>query len=278
MTANRRHLPWHCPVCQFSLDTSHSPWCCDNRHSFDVSKQGHVNLLLAHHKRSKNPGDSKTMLLARRQFLQRGYYQPLLDAIAETLTDNTPTSATPTTLLDSGCGEGYYLNYITSKLTTDIIAGGFDIAKDAVQMAAKQYPDIDWVCASSKNIPLQDNSIGGILNVFAPTSEEEFARILSRDGVLIVVGPGPQHLIEIKQTIYSTLKPYAEPTQLIGLNKVAQRQVTFDIRLDSSEEWKDLLTMTPFFHRGNTEAKQQLLSKPPLSLRCDFIISAYRHQ
>src|SRR5690606_4067516 len=91
-----------CPLCQQPLHLSAKQYQCANRHSFDIAREGYVNLLPVQHKNSKDPGDNKDMMQARRDFLHAGWYAPLAQAVSDTV-----TKLAPDTLLDLGCGEGY---------------------------------------------------------------------------------------------------------------------------------------------------------------------------
>ncbi len=99
-----------CPLDKQPLQLNERTWCCDNGHSFDIAKQGYVNLLPVQNKRSKDPGDSKAMVQARREYLNKGYYQPLAQALADTV-----LAMGSQALLDAGCGEGYYLRYLVEQ-------------------------------------------------------------------------------------------------------------------------------------------------------------------
>src|SRR5947199_1528396 len=128
-----------CPFCGTHLTQIDNTLTCTNSHTFDIAKEGYVNLL-----RKKLPGDTKEMLIARRNFLEQGYYQPLSDTInalvSTALGPETPSS----TLLDAGCGEGYYLGRLQAHLAnqmsgTQCCYTGLDISKEAIRMAAKKY-------------------------------------------------------------------------------------------------------------------------------------------
>ena len=74
---------YQCPLCQQVLVFNEQSYRCTNNHSFDQAKEGYVNLLPVQHKHSKDPGDNKAMVNARRAFLDLGFYQPLVKAITE---------------------------------------------------------------------------------------------------------------------------------------------------------------------------------------------------
>jgi len=61
-----------CPIDGKRLESREKQLVCENGHVFDVARQGYVNLLPVQHKRTKDPGDSKEMVLARAQFLNTG--------------------------------------------------------------------------------------------------------------------------------------------------------------------------------------------------------------
>lgn len=141
--------PFICPICQSPLQVGEKVWHCQpdslannqKSHSFDVAKQGYVNLLPVQFKKSKNPGDSEAAILARQRFLQQGYYsalaQSLLDFASAQLPAATVTNFAPTPIwLDVGCGEGYYTEQFLSLNNHHLVA--MDISKPAVLATAKR--------------------------------------------------------------------------------------------------------------------------------------------
>ena len=96
-----------CPICKTKLNTHGKTYRCENNHSFDVAKQGYVNLLPVNKKHSDNPGDSKEMVLARRAFLESGYYDCFTEKLREII-NSLFNGKEKITIADCGCGEGYY--------------------------------------------------------------------------------------------------------------------------------------------------------------------------
>ncbi|MCU7554221.1 methyltransferase domain-containing protein [Alteromonas sp. ASW11-19] len=240
---------WQCPLCPHSLETSGNSWTCENNHTFDVAKAGYVNLLPVQFKKSLQPGDDKAMLQARREFHARGSYAPLMHAMSELLLSHIPAEA-PVTLFDAGCGEGAYLRHVDTALQEanhDVHACGSDIAKVAVEMASKQARHHQYVVASSHQLPVRDNSVTAMLQVFAPGKDSEYARVLSEQGVLLTVDPGPEHLIELKRAVYDTPKRHEAPASYTdALRCVDEQQVNFNLTLQDPAHADALLAMTPY--------------------------------
>src|ERR1017187_37490 len=88
----RQGALWRCPVCRdrLALSADGSRWACPAGHSFDVAREGYVNLLLAGQRRSRQPGDSTEMVNARRRFLATGAYDPLSAAVAQAVAGERP--------------------------------------------------------------------------------------------------------------------------------------------------------------------------------------------
>jgi len=176
-----------CPVCAQTLQKDEGCWRCENRHSFDVARQGYVNLLTVDRKHAKHPGDTKEQVAARKAFLDAGYYAPIAETVCRLTTPLQPRS-----VLDAGCGEGYYLTQLQARLP-DTEFAGLDISKDAVRFAAVRNKQALWLAATAAAIPFPDSSFDGVLSMFALTVEQEFARILTPHGWYLQVIAGPEH-------------------------------------------------------------------------------------
>ena len=62
-----------CPLCGLPLELNERTWRCEAGHSYDVARQGYVNLLPVQQKRSLHHGDTNDKLQARRRFLSAGF-------------------------------------------------------------------------------------------------------------------------------------------------------------------------------------------------------------
>lgn len=265
-----------CPLDKQPLQLNDRTWCCENGHSYDVAKQGYVNLLPVQNKRSKDPGDSKAMVQARRHFLSQGFYQPLADALSETV-----LSAGDQSILDAGCGEGYYLQHLIREaeqrgVSLDI--GALDISKWAVQVAAKQDKRLSWMVASNNAIPLADNSVDTILCVFGFPVEAEFKRALKPGGRLVMVDPASEHLIELKRIIYPEIKSKSEqlPVSETRWKLCSEERVNFPVNLANTETVHNLLTMTPHFYRASKEGRERAEKLQSLTITADVWLRVFR--
>ena len=177
-------MVWRCPSCGEALEASDDGLLCAANHSFDRAKEGYVNLLPVQKKRSKRPGDSLEMVLGRRVVHDARLYQPLAEALGDVV------SARPgiRTLLDIGCGEGFYGGVLSSQLP-HLTCYGIDVAKPAVKLAAKTYPHQHYAVASSRDLPVITSSIDMALCVFSPSNDAEISRVLRPGGYAYIAEP-----------------------------------------------------------------------------------------
>ena len=188
-----------CPICQENLTLVESSLKCCNRHSFDLAKFGYVNLA-PQIKQSANY--DKENFQNRQQILEAGFYQAILDAISDLLASSENTE----TILDIGCGEGFYSRKLQEN-HPDKTFYAFDISKDSVQIAAKSEPNwaVNWFVGDLARLPIKDASMDILLDIFSPANYGEFRRVLSKDGILIKVIPTENHLKEIRQRVQDQL-------------------------------------------------------------------------
>ena len=254
-----------CPVCSGRLFKLSASLKCMNGHSFDISKEGYVNLLMSNAK-GKRHGDDKLMVKSRKEFLDKGYYAPLREAVAKILGSGK-------TVLDSGCGEGYY----TSAFEEDNLVLGIDISKDALKFASKRCIKSKFAVASISDIPLPDSSIDAVVNIFAPDSKEEFLRVLKKDGRYITVTPMENHLLNLKKTIYE--KPYLNPKPQISredFELISSTEIRYEIDLETNQDIVSLFKMTPYYYKTSKEDQQKVDNIARLKTEVEFLICEYR--
>ncbi len=284
-----------CPLCQEPLqdpDAQGKRLQCSRNHSFDLARQGYLHLLPVQHKRSRAPGDDKAMVASRKLFLNGGYYDPLAKRVGEMLMNALPADQQPK-ILDAGCGEGYYTGYLAAYLQQHAPASnaelnaepnaeivGIDISKPAILSACQRSKQIVWLVASLKQIPLQANSLDGILSVFSPVLDEPFQHCLKPDGVLIQVTAGNRHLQELKALLYEDVQPFDE-NKFIAQREarwelIAREKLDYRIRLNSGDMINALLAMTPHSWRIAPAKKARLETLTELDCEADFLITLWR--
>lgn len=269
-------MTWSCPVCHESLVLNERTFSCVNNHRFDQAKEGYVNLLLSHKKKSQTPGDNKTMLQHRRNFLEQGHYDPLAQRLAALI--QTYFSANQTlSVFDSGCGEGYYLNHIAQCLGTQHQFLGIDISRDAVKMAAKRYKSFQFAVASSYDIPISNQSIDVLIRVFAPASEQEIQRILKPNGLYLWVRPHAHHLFELRQLIYQDPQPHGLDIEMPeGFECLEHIELRYPLALNTTDSIAALLAMTPYYWSASQEVQQRCQQLTEFSVDADFSIYVLR--
>ena len=267
-----------CPLDGTPLDCSGSAWRCASGHSFDVASQGYTNLLPVQHKRSRDPGDSKEMVAARQRFLTAGFYQPIAAAVSWAVLADLPAGVA-SSCLDAGCGEGYYLRQLAAAVPDDATLAllGLDISKWAVLAAAKQDRRPNWVVGSNANLPVLPGTLDRVLCMFGFPVYPEFARVLKPGGILVQVDAGPDHLRELREIIYPSLKPErtAETPTPAGFNRLPTETLRFSIDLTGAAQIADLLAMTPHLHRASAEGRAAAAALTALSLGVEVRLTCF---
>ena len=259
-----------CPLCGKELTRQERAWVCENRHSFDIARQGYVNLLPVQQKRSLQPGDTKEQVASRRAFLDGGFYAPIRDALCALAKDHG--CAGP--ILDIGCGEGYYSAHLAKELNATLV--GLDISKEAVRYAAGRYKEALWLCASAARLPMADHSAGLITSLFALTMPEEFLRVLRDDGAFIQVLAAEDHLLGLKSIIYPELshKEKDSVPQIPGFRLVESRPVRFTFTVEG-QQVQNLLSMTPHVYRIGKEGADRLRQTQNLTDTASCVLNLY---
>jgi len=262
---------YRCPLCQHALVLADNSYRCENNHSFDQAKQGYVNLLPVQFKHSKAPGDNKSMVVARRAFLDQGFYQPLVDKMLSLYQQYGQQDAP---LLDAGCGEGFY-SHQHKTLKNQVY--GVDIAKDTIKIAAKRYQDCHFSVGTLSKLSFADEHFNWITSVYAPILEQEFTRVLAPGGYLLTVTPAQKHLQQLKQLIYATANEHDESKSPINeLTLVSQEKLSYTMEFKHSDDVLNLLAMTPFIFKAKAEHLEQLKSLDHFSCQADFILRLYQ--
>jgi len=250
---------------------------CLNGHSFDEARQGYVHLLPVQHKKSREPGDSPAMVEARTRFLNAGFYRPVADQLNVLALKYLPISE-HLCVVDTGCGEGYYLvNFLAALLEHGGAASasliGLDIAKPAVLAAARRNKQITWLVASNRNPAILSNTVDLIFCMFGFPDYAAFRQILKPNGVIILVDAGSEHLLELRQIIYPEVRksppPSLEKAEQQGFSLKEMGELRYQTEPLNRQQISDLLTMTPHLYRATKEGKEAAARLESIRLTVD---------
>lgn len=260
-----------CPICGMPLQRQEREYRCCNRHSFDIARQGYVNLLTVQQKKSLHPGDTREQVLSRRSFLDSGFYAPIADTLCETARELGAKGP----ILDIGCGEGYYSTKLASALEAELT--GLDISKEAVRVAAAKYKNALWLCGTAAHLPLADGSAGCITSLFALTMPEEFRRVLAPDGLYFQMLAAQDHLLGLKSIIYPelTLKEKDSVPTLPGFELLRTVPIRFTFTV-TGEQVQNLLSMTPHVYRISKDGAQRLAATETLTDTASAVLNIFR--
>jgi len=206
------------------------------------------------------------------------------ETIAGILRDTGQGSAF--SILDAGCGEGFYLKRLKESLANDrkgqpsIDYYGVDISKVAVRKATQRDRTMNWFVASIIALPFVPSSLDVVLNIFSPADFTEFSRVLGKNGRLVIVSPGPRHLNGLREIIYPVAREHersAKAEQAGGLFSLSREsRVTYQLELTSRGEIMDLLAMTPYFWNIDLNTKSKVEALDRLALDVDVNIRIFR--
>lgn len=262
-----------CPVCGKPL-SGDKTFKCENNHSYDKNKHGYLNLLMSNASSQKRHGDDKCMVIARSEFLEKGFYAPVRDALTAALQKHARETMR---ILDAGCGEGWYTAHFAAALAdcTPRIAG-VDISKDALRQAAKRGLT-ELAVASTAKLPVASESCHAVLNIFSPPELREFHRVLTSDGILIRALPMENHLLGLKQAVYETalLNP-APVTEIDGFTLLESVPVQYRVTLDSADDIWNLFTMTPYYYKTGKADQEKLKMLDHLTTEVEILVLTYK--
>ena len=276
-----KNISFKCPSCNEPLIKESKTYRCSNNHTYDEAKEGYVNLLLAQHKKSKNPGDNDEMIKSRQAFLNQGYYALLSSQIVKII--EATTEGFNQNILDVGCGEGYYMDEIKKasiKEKANLSLCGIDISKTAVKLAGKRKMSSLLSVSSAYDLPFQDKSFDSIVSVFSPVSASEIDRLLkSEKSQIIMVGPAEEHLKGLTAHIYDEVLPHKGNYSVLDEEKgfVLEEQIEIKEEITvKKEDILELLRMTPYYWQTTIEIKEKILALDELKTTIHFYVRVYK--
>lgn len=241
-----RVVAWlRCPVCAAPLELAGRTLGCENRHCFDVARQGHLNLLL---RAAPKNADTPEMLAARNRFLAGGWYEPLTRRVITAL-------AGAGRVLEVGAGTGHYIGAFLDA-TPGATCLAVDVSPAACRHAARRSPRLGAVVADVwRRLPIVSGGLEAVLCVFAPRNPAEFARVLAPGGQLVVVTPGRDHLVELRDSLgllgIEPEKLERLDGSMTGFRLVDRQELTHSLRLPA-EATRDLVAMGPNAFHAHT--------------------------
>ncbi|HEY5334087.1 MAG TPA: methyltransferase domain-containing protein [Solirubrobacterales bacterium] len=265
-----------CPVCGGELSRADASLRCRDGHSFDIARQGYAGLTIGVRPIS---GDDAPMVRARRRVLETGVYAPILAELVDLVVGQVPP---PSTVVDAGCGTGYYLAGVM-----DALPGarglGLDSSAHALRAAARAHPRAAAIaCDLFGPLPVASASVGLVLDVFAPRNPAEFRRVLLPDGMLVVTRPTDGHLAQLRhgvkgmvgidpekeERLKRTFDPYFEAMHTVSTEYTA--------RLTPAEA-ADLVLMTPSArHVTSDDLDGETAGALPTEVDISVLTTAYR--
>lgn len=260
-----------CPIDLLALVRRDATWRCAQGHSYDVSRDGYVNLLPPGKPSRQNAGDDVDSIHARRRFLDAGHYAPLQKRLAALSRELSGDGAT----LDVGCGEGYYTAALAGR---EVI--GVDLSRAGIRLAARRHKDATFAIANALTLPVVTAGVDLAVSVFAPVVPDEFARITAPGGHVVLAVPAANHLAAVRALLYETPQPHDEAVPLLDDERFALlhlEQVVGTAVIDRVETLRDLITMTPYRFAVPPDAIERALGAPtPFTTPVEFAVAVFR--
>ena len=270
-----------CPIDGLPLESHANGRRCANNHTFDTAREGYCNLLVVQHKSSLDPGDSKGMVAARHRFLEGQHFAPIADFLCKSALDCLATKPGNATfnIVDAGCGEGYYLDHLARQLSdrpltpTSVSLAGIDVSKWAVRQAARRKSPVTWLVANNRHPPFLAGSVDLIVCLFGFPVWEGFRSVQVPGQHVLLVDPGADHLLELRQIIYPTVT--RQPASSLAASLAAryrlqhEHNLRFAVSLSSHQTIQDLLAMTPHAHRLTDPGRTALAAVSNLTVTVD---------
>lgn len=257
-----------CPICKTKFNNHIQFITCLNNHTFDIAKEGYINLAL---KKSKSIY-GRELFDARKKVIQQSFFDSLEEIIVKMVHDRYLQNE-QLVILDAGCGEGSLFSRILLSLKREglnYIAVGIDNAKEGIKLATKEDYSILWVVGDISNIPMADSSVDIILNTLSPANYSEFKRLLKDHGIVIKTIPNGDYLKEFRQNINKTDYSNQRISKLFSnnLENIEKNNIRY-VKYLNQEQRKLVWEMTPLTQNNDmTESALNTIKK----VTVDFVI------
>jgi 23S rRNA (guanine745-N1)-methyltransferase len=282
---NRFETIFQCPICSAAMGiVEQKSLICKNNHTFDLAKQGYVNLV-THPLATKY---DKELFESRKLIAESGFFEPLCQTIVELITKEGLYADRPIKILDTGCGEGSHLSSIKEKLhsqkISEVVGVGVDLAKEGILAAARSFSDLIWCVADLANSPFKDNTFDVVLNILSPSNYVEFNRLLSDSGIVIKVVPRKDYLKELRDVFFDESNKQSYSNQNIverfnaNFDSFDKQSLTYTFTLNPSL-LPHLIRMTPLSWAAS-EAKVQAILEMDLTeitVDLDILVGNYKN-
>ena len=235
-----------CPLCGGDIALEGNSLRCAGGHCYDLSAKGYANLAPMHDQAAEKYGGA--LFESRARVFEAGFYTPVLDAIGEVL--QARFEAQPFSLLDVGCGEGYYARALSRRFPSASVLG-VDLSREAIMAAARGGAGAGWLVADLKRLPVRDHAVDALLDVLTPADYAEFRRVLAPGGEFIKLSPGEDYLREVRQAVAGSLRAgdaYDNERVLAHLERharVLERRSIHHICAVTPDQAQHFLRMTP---------------------------------
>lgn len=270
---------FRCPLCNgaFSVRAGRT-LACPSGHAFDVAREGYVNLMPAQAKKSKDPGYNAQLMQSRHAFFGTGSYEPAARAIAELMAASVPVSRGR--VLDAGCGEGYYQR-VLREVNPALDVVGTDLSRAGIRIAARLDPGGAYAVANSYHLPMDANSLDGVISHFSPNPIEEFARVLRPGGTVLIGSPGADHLFSMKATVYDSPHRHDEDKHRVADDRfvpTGRRVVRYPLHIDDVATLEALFSMTPYAYGANDAARLLDGTASSFTTEVHMLLDTYRYE
>ncbi|WP_186671570.1 putative RNA methyltransferase [Sporosarcina sp. BP05] len=267
---NNSHV-FRCPICASGMVmVDKSRLVCTDNHSFDLSKNGYVNLAPQAHVTKYD----KSLFEARKTVMSSGFFNQVLEFITHKVHAHIE-GREQAFILDAGCGEGTHLSAILSQLPGKTTGVGIDLAKEGITAATKEYPGSIWGVADLANCPFQEGQFDVILNILSPANYAEFTRILKPDGLFVKAVPESGYLKELRAIFYDDEERIDDTDPVTRFaqhyDAVKTERITYVFPLPAGL-LAPLIRMTPLTWGASEEKIEEALAMDIQSITIDFTV------